>query len=145
MHRGMRSFYPRRYQLLLPQSLKHTSVPCEKDVSDALDKLQLDEGDEDCDSPTYSVTEDQREEKKRSKPSKKTVKIGEHKLQHKDVKPTTTEKHETGRRALDMNEKKPVDESQPILALELAALDIVDQLSSMAGVRSDTLADKSVG
>lgn len=43
-----------------------------------------------------------------------------------------------------MNEKKPVDESQPILALELAALEIVDQLSSMAGVRSDTLADKSV-
>jgi hypothetical protein len=72
------------------------------------------------------------------------VKIGEHKLQHKDVKPTTTEEHETESRALDMNEKKPVDESQPILALELAALEIVNQLSSMAGVRSDTLADKSV-
>lgn len=123
---------------------RNTSVPCEKDVSDALDKLQLDEGDEDYDSLTYSLTEDQREEKQPSKLSKEMVKIGEHKLQHKDFKPTTTEAHETGRRALDMNEKKPVDESQPILALELAALEIVDQLSSMAGVRSDTLADKSV-
>jgi hypothetical protein len=123
---------------------RNTSMPCEKDVSDALDKLQLGEGDEDCDSPTYSVTEDQREEKQPSKPSKEMVKIGEHKLQHKDVKPTTTEEHETESRALDMNEKKPVDESQPILALELAALEIVNQLSSMAGVRSDTLADNSV-
>ncbi|KAK3214304.1 hypothetical protein GRF29_28g2682051 [Pseudopithomyces chartarum] len=117
---------------------RDTSVPCEKDVSDALDKLQLGEGDENCDSPTYSVTEQP------STPSKEMVKIGERKLQHKDVKPTTTKAHETESRVLDMNEKKPVDECQPILALELAALEIVDQLSSMAGVRSDTLADKSV-
>lgn len=130
--------------LKAPIEGRDTSVPCEKDVSDALDKLQLGEGDENCDSRTYSVTEDQREENQPSKPSKEMVKVGERKLQHKDVKPTTTEGHTTESRVLEMNEKKPVDESQQILALELAALEIVDRLSSTAGVRSDTLADKSV-
>jgi hypothetical protein len=57
---------------------RDTLVPCEKDVSDALVKLQPDQQEENCDSSTYPATEDQREERQPSQRCKGMLKIGEH-------------------------------------------------------------------